>query len=108
MVTYSGVDMLTEHNPINSSEPRIIWIVHDESSPDSAGGRSEPWVEEGHAPCLPKRGTCVMISGFLSPNGIEHWKMIDPSTDGWWTNRDLIKQLDEWLPTLALKYPLHA
>lgn len=105
MATYAGDDMLTELSPANTTLPRIIPFCHDESSPDSAGGRQKPWVEEGHTPMLPKRGTCVMVSAFLSPNGVEHWKMVEPTSEGWWTNRDLIKQLDEFLPTLAIRYP---
>jgi hypothetical protein len=46
-----------------------------------------------------------MVSGIISPNGMETFKMIEPSVDGYWTNRDLIKQLEEWLPSVATKYP---
>jgi hypothetical protein len=105
MYGYSGADMSVLLPPSNTAMLPILWMVHDESCADSAGGRQRPWIEVGHAPMLPKRGNCVMISGIVSPNGVETWKMVEPSVDGYWTNRDLIKQLEEWLPTLATKYP---
>ena len=104
---YSGANMDIVHPPVGLAPGQCALLVcaHDESSVDSACGRQKPWVEEGHAPMLPKRGQCIMVSGIVSPNGVETYKLVEPSADGWWKNRDLIAQLEEWLPTLAAKYP---
>ena len=105
MTGYSGPDLLIAHPAADTENPRILVINHDEVSFDSAAGRQRPWVEEGHTPMLPKRGQCIMLSGFLSPECVESFKTIEPSSDGWWTNRDLIEQLNELLPVLMAKYP---
>jgi hypothetical protein len=113
MPTFSGSMMLEVIPPdpslIGPGEKPILWFVHDESICDSSGGRIKPWIEVGHPPMQPKRGSSIMISGFLSPFGMQpaDYVTMEPGKDkdGYWTNRDLIAQLHAWLPTIAERFP---
>jgi hypothetical protein len=90
--------------PADPTLPHDVPVNHDEASFDSAAGRQNPWVEEGHAPMLPKRGQCLMVSAFISPLGVEHTRIIEPGSTGYWTNKHLIQQLHDWLSTVNSKY----
>lgn len=113
MDSYVGPDLLTvvPAQGCSVGEKRLLWYVHDESICDTSGGRHRPWQEEGHLPIKPPRGQSIMISGFVSPYGMqrEDYVSIEPGAgkDGYWCNRDLIAQLNAWLPTLCTRFPEH-
>ena len=95
--------------PENSEEKEIVLVVHDESSFAANDAKTKVWRENGRFRMAQKGdGHVIMVSQFLCPcHGplqIETWvgdevvkesavSIIKPGKDGYWTNADLIKQI---------------
>jgi hypothetical protein len=94
---------------LECGKTEIIWITHDESTFYPNEGMSFFWMENGKKKILPKtKGSSIMISGFMCPchgfmSAMIDGRMIRSYTvfhcgtnrDGWFTNADLVKQLDD-------------
>ena len=91
----------------NANGQVIIWVNHDESAYDSCSGRPRVWQEEGHESMTPKRGACLMVSGFVSPYGLLDYETLEigKNKDGYWRCRDLIDQLKKCIPKLKIQFP---
>ena len=110
MYRFTGVDReITIQPHCIDGELPMIWVVHDESVFDSSGGRLKVWTEEGHPALPPKRGQSLHVSGLISPLGVINMETMVPgkNKDGYWTNRDLINQLERELPIFSEEHPGH-
>ena len=108
--TFEGPEMETEIDPVLAEgKRRAVVIVHDESCYNSNDSNSIVWVEAGRHELKPKsRGRCLMVSGFMCDcHGFlnlggdrKSYKIIAPgkNADGYWTNEDLVKQLESVIP----------
>jgi hypothetical protein len=109
---------------LTPGERRLIVVTHDESIFYSNEAVSVIWEEDGHNHLRPKSrgrsqhvsGFCCPCHGFIEDDGPED----DPATteccsfhiitpgkndDGYWTNDDLVKQLDKVIPLFERWHP---
>ncbi len=105
MAHYEGDHMEIEKGPENTNEDQVVLITHDESSFFANDGAPMIWMEGRKRHLKPKtNGLSLMISGFMCPchgfmehNGVKSYLEFAPgkNRDGWFTNDDLIVQLNE-------------
>lgn len=113
MIQYDG-PLLT---PIVSNDKKTVLITHDESLFYSNEGVSVVWMENGKKKLKPKsNGLSIMVSAFVCDC---HGIMIDDelnlksyysilpgkNRDGWFTNDDLIEQLNNCMPLFNKLHP---
>ena len=115
MIVYSGADMDVEEAPLlEEGQSRCVLITHDETTCNSNDAVKTVWVLEGKSDLRPKsRGQSLMVSGFMCEchgfiersDGYRSYEIIKPGIhrDGWWTNDDLIKQLNHVMPMFACR-----
>ena len=76
---FSGDDMETIVWPeLAAGKKYVFWLNQDEACFCTSGGMVKVWVEEGKSHLTPKRGESIMVSGIVSPFGIEHTETIEP------------------------------
>ena len=100
---------------LQDGERIVVLIFHDESIYNSNDSSNVKWVLRGSAELFPKsRGRCLMVSGFicdchgfLRVGNRKSYKIIAPgkNADGYWTNDDLVKQLEEVIPLFEEVHP---
>lgn len=104
---------------------RLVLVTHDESCFSSNDGKTTIWMDEDNLPLRPKgEGRSIMVSDFLcechgplklsseqqreNPNTEpESVTIIKPgkNADGYWTNSDLVKQLEKVVLIFKVLHP---
>ena len=113
---YYGNEMENEIYPdLQDGQRRAVCIFHDESCYNSNDSNSIIWVEDGFKELKSKsRGRSLMVSGFICEcHGFcrkdqrRAYKIINPgkNADGYWTNEDLVKQLQDAIPLIEEIHP---
>ncbi|RKF60350.1 hypothetical protein OnM2_051066 [Erysiphe neolycopersici] len=127
MAKYEGTDMgEVIELALQPNEKKLVLVTHDESCFSSYDGKHTIWVDQDHKPLRPKgEGRSIMVSAFLCechrpmkltdeqrllhPNvPLEAVRIIKPgkNEDGYWTNADLVKQLqEEAIPIFKALHP---
>ena len=100
---------------LQDGQRRAVCIFHDESCYNSNDSNSIIWVEDGFKELKSKsRGRSLMVSGFICEcHGFcrkdqrRAYKIINPgkNADGYWTNEDLVKQLQDAIPLIEEIHP---
>ena len=117
---------IEEHPQLEQGTKQLVLVTHDESCFSSYDGKSTIWVDEDHKPLRPKGdGRSIMVSEFLCechgpmrlsslqqqlfPNyPVSSVAIITPgkNADGYWTNEDLVKQLEmKAIPVFKVLHP---
>ena len=113
---WDGDNMENYHPPeLQDGEVRVIPIVHDESIFHSNEAQAVLWEEDGIGGIRAKsKGPSQHISGFSCPchgfpalDGAKSYKIINPgkNNDGYWTNDDLVLQVQEVIPLFEALHP---
>ena len=115
MVQYEGDEMDIEVPRVNLNEEPIVLVTHDESTFYANDGAPMVWMEGRKRHLKPKtNGLSLMISGFMCPchgfmehNGVKSYVEFaaGKNRDGWFTNDDLINQLEECFDMIAELHP---
>jgi len=127
MATYEGDNMMTKIFPdLATGQKRIVLVTHDESCFSSHDGQKMLWINNERRPLRPKGdGRSIMVSEFMcechgamklseeqrrNHPGIpfETLRMVKPGKagDGYWTNKDLIEQLESRaIPIFKILHP---
>ena len=111
MNDYEGEDMETIIPPnLEVNEKKVVLITHDESTFYCCEGKSIMWMENGKNKLLPKtNGASLMVSGFccdchgfFSQGEIKSFQLFEAgkNRDGWFTNKDLVEQFENLVPTI--------
>ena len=111
-----------------SANKVLVLIYHDESTFHANEGQGTMWVEDGNLPIRPKsQGRGIMVSDFVTEHDgllqltMEEYREAsksDPSLkmcarevikfgsggDGYWTNNDLLKQMERAVKIASIKY----
>ena len=94
---------------VSAEVKKVVLITHDESTFYSNEGVSFMWMENRKKALKPKSlGSSIMISAFVSDvQGVESYVTFKAGTnrDGWFTNDDLIAQMERDLPMIEERYP---
>ena len=110
---------------LNQGERRLVLVTHDESCFSSNDGKTTIWMSEDNRPLRPKgEGRSVMVSDFLcechgplslSPEQQAQHPGVTPESvviikpgkngDGYWTNSDLVKQLEKAILIFKIIHP---
>eukprot|EP01032_Pedospumella_encystans_P011026 gene11026-12856_t len=105
-----------------NGERKLVLITHDESIFYSNEAVAVIWEEDGHQELRPKSrgrsqhvsGFCCACCGFIEDDGplgddttVSSFEIITPgkNADGYWTNDDLVKQLEEVIPLFERQHP---
>lgn len=113
---YQGDDQEEVLEPLlKENEQKIVFVTHDESTFYANDGKEDLWLMDGEN-YIRKKGTgsSIMVSEFQCPcHGtmkIKAWTSrklfkAGEGRDGWWTHKDMVKQLEE--DVLGLFESLH-
>jgi hypothetical protein len=118
--TWNGTNTDTETKPIlKANEKRSVFVVHDESTFYTNDAARIIWMENGKNEIRPKtKGSSIMVSGFcceccgflegiVGSETVHSYQFLEAGTNrgGWWTNEDLVQQLNKVIPLFKLKHP---